>query len=235
MTESIPEIRTLSEGKNQVDMSWKTLYKVGGIACLVEGVAYLMLTAMGPMIGVAPGNTLTWLNALATHPQLAVFDYGVVTGIADFVLIPAALALYFALRGVSKSWMLVATGIILTYVAIDISTFVSEGPNGSLTTFASLASGARFAPLLVATVTLCPASIMLWVYNLVASSAPPPCGYQSSLSTRTRRGFKSGGAGHSIADKHDAEGDTGEGGSVPFLHASWPSGIPRRPHSSSDP
>jgi len=125
MSESIRENRTQSEAKNQVDMSWKTLYKVGGIACLVEGIAYLMITAMGPMMGVAPGNTLTWLNALATHPQLAVFDYGVVTGIADFVLIPAAFALYFALRGVSKSWMLVATGIILVYVAIDISTFVS--------------------------------------------------------------------------------------------------------------
>lgn len=108
-----------------VDHSWNSLYKIGGIALLVEGITYLMITAMGPMMGVPPGNTLTWLNALAAHPQLAVLDYGAVTGVADFVLVPAAFALYFALRGVSKSWMLVAMGIILTYVAIDISTFVS--------------------------------------------------------------------------------------------------------------
>jgi hypothetical protein len=54
----------------------------------------------------------------------ASFTYAVVA-IADFALIPAPLALYVALKDVSKSWMLLATAIILTYVAIDISTFVS--------------------------------------------------------------------------------------------------------------
>lgn len=84
-----------------------------------------MITAMGPMMGVSPGNTLAWLDVLSSHPQLAIFNYGVVTGIADFMLIPAAFALYFALKDVSKSWMIVAAGIILVYVVIDVATFVS--------------------------------------------------------------------------------------------------------------
>jgi drug/metabolite transporter superfamily protein YnfA len=50
---------------------------------------------------------------------------GLITGIADIVLIPGALALYLALRKVHKTAMLIATGILLAYVAIDISTFVS--------------------------------------------------------------------------------------------------------------
>jgi len=117
--------RRRTQANGLVDPSWKTLYVIGGVALLVEGLAYLMITAMGPMMGVPPGNTLAWLNALAAHPKLALFDYGIVTGIADLVLIPAAFALYFALKGVSKSWMLVAAGMILIYVAVDVATFVS--------------------------------------------------------------------------------------------------------------
>jgi hypothetical protein len=117
------------EETSQADPSWKTLYRIGGVAALIEGIAYIMILVMGLRIGVAPGNTVNWLNALAAHPQLAVFDYGVVTGIADFALIAVAFALYFALRGVSKSWMLLATGMILVFVAIDISTFVSTSIN----------------------------------------------------------------------------------------------------------
>jgi hypothetical protein len=110
--------------KETVDHSWNWLYKVGGVALLVEGVAYFIILVVSPMIGAAPGNSENYLNALASHPGLANFMYGV-TAIADFVFIPAAFALYLALKGVSKTWMLVAAGIILTYVAIDISTFVS--------------------------------------------------------------------------------------------------------------
>jgi len=67
---------------------------------------------------------MKYLHALVVHSGAASFTYAVVA-IADFALIPAALALYFALKGISKSWMLLAAVIILTYVAIDISTFVS--------------------------------------------------------------------------------------------------------------
>ena len=119
------QIPEAEQTTNQADPNWKTLYKIGGAAALVEGVAYLIIAGLGAIIGVALGNSLVWLNALAARPQLAILEYGLVTGIADFVLIPAALALYFALKGVSRSWMIIATAIILTYVAIDISTFVS--------------------------------------------------------------------------------------------------------------
>lgn len=58
------------------------------------------------------------------HSGTARFTYAVVA-IADLALIPAALALFVALKDVSKSWMLLATAILITYVAIDIATFVS--------------------------------------------------------------------------------------------------------------
>ena len=100
------------------------MYKVGGIALLVEGLAYLVITVTSPIIGVAPGNTQKYLHALAVHSGTARFTYAVVA-VADLTLILGALALFVALKEVNKSWMLLATAIILTYVAIDISTFVS--------------------------------------------------------------------------------------------------------------
>jgi hypothetical protein len=117
-------VKTDLKAEHHVDSTWKPLYKIGGIALLVEGLAYLIITVTSEMLGAGPGNTVRYLHALAAHPGTANFTYTVVA-IADFALIPAALALYFALKHVSKSWMLLATVIILTYVAIDISTFVS--------------------------------------------------------------------------------------------------------------
>ena len=115
---------TITKADHHVDSTWKPLYRIGGIALLVEGLAYLIITVTSAIIRVAPGNTMKYLHALGMHSGTANFTYTVVA-IADFVLIPAALALYFALKDVSKSWMLLAAVIILTYVAIDISTFVS--------------------------------------------------------------------------------------------------------------
>ena len=81
------------------------MYKIGGIALLAEGLAYLIVTVTSPIIGVAPGNNMKYLHALTAHSGTAGFTYAVVA-IADFALIPAALALYVALKDVSKSWML---------------------------------------------------------------------------------------------------------------------------------
>jgi hypothetical protein len=112
------------KGGYHVDSTWRPLYKIGAVALLVEGLAYLTITVTSPVIGVAPGNNMKYLHALAVHSGTAAFTYTVVA-IADFALIPSALALYFALREISEGWMLLATVIILTYVAIDIATFVS--------------------------------------------------------------------------------------------------------------
>jgi len=105
------------------DAKWKTWYKIGGLALLIEGISYLMILVTGPMIGAAPGNNLQYLNALATHSGIANFSY-YVTLLADLVLIPGAYALYLAFKHINRNWMLVATALIWIYVAIDLLTFV---------------------------------------------------------------------------------------------------------------
>ena len=48
----------------RADPTWKPLYKIGGIALLAEGLAYLIVTVTSPIIGVAPGNNMKYLHAL---------------------------------------------------------------------------------------------------------------------------------------------------------------------------
>jgi len=103
----------------------KTLLTVGGVALMIEGVAYLLITITGGLIGVTPGDDPRWLQAITTQPALSLITYGVLTGVADLVLIPGALALYLAFRKNHGAVMLVAAAVLLSYVAIDVSTFVS--------------------------------------------------------------------------------------------------------------
>lgn len=88
------------------DTNWKAMFKIGGFALLVEGVAYLVIIATIPVIGAPPANNMTYLHALGAHSVAANLSYSV-TAIGDFALIPAALALYLALRNVIRSWMLI--------------------------------------------------------------------------------------------------------------------------------
>jgi len=105
------------------DATWKPLYRVGAVAMFLLGLAWLMVTVTGGMIGTAPGNTTAYLSALGSHSGTAYFSY-TVTGIADLLIIPAALALYFGFRKVSPTWMLLAMVVLVTCMAIDLATFV---------------------------------------------------------------------------------------------------------------
>lgn len=90
---------------------------------MIEGMTYLIITGASTMIGVAPGNNVQYLNALAAHAKAAEFNY-VVVAVADLALVPAAIGAYLALKNVSRTLMTVATGLILSYVVIDMATFV---------------------------------------------------------------------------------------------------------------
>jgi len=105
------------------DARWKTWYKIGGLAFLIEGISYLLILVAGPMIGAAPGNNSQYLNALATHSEIANLSY-YVTLLADLVLIPGAYGFYLAFRRINRNWMLLATALIWAYVVIDLMTFV---------------------------------------------------------------------------------------------------------------
>ena len=122
------ETRTLNNQRQRpptyyTDARWKTWCIIGAVTLAFEGIAYLLMIVPGITIGVAPGNNLQYLNALASHPTSANFAY-YMTLLADLAFIPASYALYRALRHVNRNLMLVATAVIWIYVVVDLLTFV---------------------------------------------------------------------------------------------------------------
>jgi hypothetical protein len=88
------------------DPGWNSLYRIGGICLFAAGVFYFVATALAVVLP-APTNAETYLRALAEHRRVA-FAYFAGSALADVLLVPAALALYFALRHLARTAVLLA-------------------------------------------------------------------------------------------------------------------------------
>lgn len=73
--------------------------KVESVLYHMQGVypARIGILILGLLLGPAPADSQQFLQALATHPSLAQVSYGLFS-LADFLLVPAVLALYLALK-----------------------------------------------------------------------------------------------------------------------------------------
>jgi hypothetical protein len=106
---------------SHVDLSWKGMYRVGGIGLLFFGLIYLTNLTLG-IYGGIPGATdsALYLQSLTAHPSLALVSYGLFS-LGDFLLVPAVLALYLALKHIAKNTMLLATGLMAVFVVVDLA------------------------------------------------------------------------------------------------------------------
>jgi hypothetical protein len=93
---------------------------VGGVCALLFGLAYIVIIALYVPVGAPPsggegrleyhaGNTTVWW---------AILSLSVLT---DFLLIPVALSLYLALKGINRDAMLLATAFIGLFVVLDLA------------------------------------------------------------------------------------------------------------------
>jgi hypothetical protein len=98
----------------------KWLYRVGGISALTLGIAYITIIPLFAHVGAPPtggevslkylpGKTTVWWTILG----LCVFT--------DFLYIPVALALYFALERVNRTAMLLASLFVGLFVVLDLA------------------------------------------------------------------------------------------------------------------
>ena len=98
----------------------KWLYRVGGISALTLGIAYIIIIPLFAHVGAPPtggevslkylpGKTTVWWTILG----LCVFT--------DFLYIPVALTLYFALERVNRSAMLLASVFVGLFVTLDLA------------------------------------------------------------------------------------------------------------------
>jgi hypothetical protein len=107
-----------------VDSSSKSLFAIGGMAALLA----LALAPAEVIIGLLPGvqdrlaHTVTvvdWFTLFQNHPFLALRNLGLLNMIGAVLLIPAALAIYFALQRVGETYTLLL-GTVLFFVGVSV-------------------------------------------------------------------------------------------------------------------
>jgi hypothetical protein len=98
-----------------------SLYRLGGTCAATIAVAYLITIPLYAVLGAPPtGDGETWLNYLAgkTTGWWVILGLSVLT---DLLFVPVAFSLYFALRRVNRTALLVATAFVFLFVALDLA------------------------------------------------------------------------------------------------------------------
>jgi len=153
---------------DEIDPDWKWLYRVGGISALVLGIAYIIIIALYLPVGKPPSGAEARLMYLAGNRTLwwTILSLSVLT---DLLFIPVALALYFALKGINKNVMLVATTCVGLFVVLDLA--ITWTNYASLITlsghYASTTNNAERAVFVAAAIypSIVIESSLLFVYN----------------------------------------------------------------------
>jgi hypothetical protein len=98
----------------------KGVYRAGGIAAIVLGLAYVIIFPLYAHVGAPPTGGEACLKYLAgkTTVWWAILGLSVLT---DFLYIPLALSLYLALKGVNRNVMLLATAFVGLFVVLDLA------------------------------------------------------------------------------------------------------------------
>ena len=104
---------------NQVDARYHTLYRIGGAALVLTGLAYAVCLLLTLMIPASSGGAAAYLQATA-GAEARVATLWVVYLMSDLLLIPAALALYFLLRERSRVLVPIGMGLIAAYIVFDL-------------------------------------------------------------------------------------------------------------------
>jgi len=102
----------------ETSMRSKRMYKVGGVSLIIVGMSYLIGAVLSLMIGPAPSNAVEYMNALAAHRLLSLTNFAFFT-LADVFIVPAAIALYLALKDTNKPAMLTASALMIVFAVFD--------------------------------------------------------------------------------------------------------------------
>ena len=110
----------MSPTPNLPDPAWSPLYRSGGVCLFATGVFYFAAIVLAMLLGQPPADAEPYLRSLATHPGLAFANYAGFA-IVDLLLVPATLALYFSLRHLARSAVLVGTGLVVFWIIVDLA------------------------------------------------------------------------------------------------------------------
>jgi len=151
-----------------VDPDGKPLYRVGGISAIVFGLAYIVIIALYVPMGARPSGAEAWLEYIAGNLTAwwTILGLSVLT---DFLLVPIALSLYLALKGIDKNAMLVATACVGLFVVLDLAlTWTNYASGIALSGYYAAATDDAQRAVFV-TAAIYPSSVvesnLLFVYN----------------------------------------------------------------------
>ncbi|MHB1414225.1 MAG: hypothetical protein ACYC1C_03150 [Chloroflexota bacterium] len=114
------KVRAVEEASSHVDPTWKGVYKVGGVCTLIIGLAYLIGAVLSIIIGPPPSGGELYLQSLAGHAVLSQVNFGAFA-LADFLMLPAGMALFLALKHRAKNAMLLGAGIMVMAFVLDLA------------------------------------------------------------------------------------------------------------------
>jgi hypothetical protein len=105
---------------NAFDPDGTSLFRVGGIAAILLGLAYIITIPVYVQAGPSPSGSEARLQYLAgkTTEWWVILALSVLT---DFLFVPVALALYLALKGLNRNAMLLATAFVGLFVVLDLA------------------------------------------------------------------------------------------------------------------
>ena len=110
------------------DSRWKWLHIVGGVAALVIPLMYIttgVIVVRGYSTGPFPTNVTEWFAVFKDDWLTGLFYLGFADIIITIASGPMSLALYFALRRVSRTCMIIATPFVFVGIAVYLTSNIS--------------------------------------------------------------------------------------------------------------
>lgn len=103
-----------------IDVADSWVYRLGGLAALTIGVAYIAIIILYSTVGAPPVGGEAWLSYLAgkTTTWWAIVAVSILT---NFLFVPVALSLYFALRHVNQIMTLIGVAFIGLFVTLELA------------------------------------------------------------------------------------------------------------------
>lgn len=111
-----------------IDLTWKSLYQIGGAAALICAVMYLITLGVyipANLEGPPPETVLEWFMVFEESSITGLFFLGLGDVVIMILWGPVALALYVVLRRANKTWALIAAPLVFVGMAVYLATNTS--------------------------------------------------------------------------------------------------------------
>jgi hypothetical protein len=96
------------------------LFRIGGIAALLLGIAYIVIVVLYARVGAPPTGSESWFKYLPGKTTI----WWIIVGLSvltDFLFVPVTFALYLALKDINRNAMLLASTFVGLFVVLDLA------------------------------------------------------------------------------------------------------------------